>query len=268
MVSRSEGKILNDILDLVNRGSADITLIGQNIDAYEHDRGNKNGFALLLEKASGIKGLKRMHFLTSHPADFSPDILRVIKDNPVISPFFHLPPQSGSNAVLKKMRRGYTREYYLNLTEKIYEILPHAEIAGDFIVGFPGETEEDFDLTVDLLKKVRFQQAYIFKYSPREGTHAFSRLKDDIPLEVKKERNSALLAIQEKIQKEKNEQFIGKNVNVVVEGPSKKDKKRSFGRTHTNYRVVYTPLSDKPGDTVSVKITSVTPLTLYGEKTS
>jgi len=266
MVSRDKTSILRDIRTHADRGCVEVTLLGQNIDAYGRDRKKKGLFADLLEEAARVPGLKRLKFLTSHPGDFSLEILNVIKDNPVISPFFHLPPQSGSDPVLKKMRRGYTREYYLDLTDRIYSELPQASIAGDIIVGFPGETDRDFEQSEDLLRKVGFQQAYIFKYSPRENTYAGIHMEDTVPLNVKKERNNRLLAVQEEIQLKKHRSFIGKNVDILVEGPSKKNGSRYFGRTDTNFRVVFPSSQEHPGDTVSVAIESVSPLTLFGER--
>jgi tRNA-2-methylthio-N6-dimethylallyladenosine synthase len=164
------------------------------------------------------------------------------------------------------MGRGYTREYYVDLIEKIYSELPRASIAGDLIVGFPGETEKDFLQSVDLLENVRFQQAYIFKYSRREGTYAASHMDDTVPHEEKKRRNNQLLEIQEEIQLRRHRAFIGRKVDIIVEGPSAKDREQCFGRTDTNFRVIYPLAGEKPGDMVSVKIESVSPLTLFGKK--
>jgi len=266
MISRPKESICNDIRAHVQRGCVEITLLGQNIDAYGRDNTQRGTFAGLLEDAANVPGLKRLKFITSHPADFSPDIIRVMQDNPIISPFFHIPPQSGSNAVLRNMRRGYTREYYVDLIEKIYSELPRASIAGDLIVGFPGETEKDFLQSVDLLENVRFQQAYIFKYSRREGTYAASHMDDTVPHEEKKRRNNQLLEIQEEIQLRRHRAFIGRKVDIIVEGPSAKDREQCFGRTDTNFRVIYPLAGEKPGDMVSVKIESVSPLTLFGKK--
>mgnify|MGYP006302872875 FL=1 len=259
---------MNDIRTHADRGCVEIVLLGQNIDAYGSDRGEKGAFSRLLEEAAGVPGLKRIKFITSHPADFSTDILRVIEDNPVICPFFHLPPQSGSNSILKKMGRGYTREYYLDLAETIYSRIPRASIAGDIIVGFPGETDSDFEESEDLLKAVRFQQAYIFKYSEREGTRAAGQMEDTVPDEVKRQRNQRLLRVQEDIQLRRHTACIGRKMDVLVEGPSMKDREKYFGRTDTNLRVVFTPSGEEPGDSVPVTIMSVSPLTLFGEKSA
>lgn len=271
MSSRTPESIVEQAVRFAESGGFEITLLGQNIDAYGRDSGYKKGFAGLLGLVSAVKGLKKLSFVTSHPADFSRDILDVIRDNPVISPYFHIPPQSGSDRILKLMKRGYVKAAYLDLVYNIRNVLPHAELAGDIIVGFPGETDDDFEQTVDLIQKVRFQQVYVFKYSPREGTDAIENMIDDVPVQVKKDRNNHLLNIQQTIQREKNSTFIGQSVEVVVEGPSPKDSSRLFGRTHTNYRVVFDPVvpdDQRSGRISSVRIGSCTPLTLFGEELS
>ncbi|MFH1708112.1 MAG: tRNA (N6-isopentenyl adenosine(37)-C2)-methylthiotransferase MiaB [Planctomycetota bacterium] len=265
MNSRPPADILAEAARLAGRGVVDLTLLGQNIDAYGRDIHYAPGLAGLLADAAAIPGLRRINFVTSHPADLHDDIIAVIRDHPVIAPFFHLPPQSGSNRVLAAMRRGYTREYYLDLVARIRDGLPRAEFAGDFIVGFPGETEADFDASARLLAEVGFQQAYIFKYSPRENTPA-AGLPDDVPLAEKKRRNNALLDLQEGIQLARHRSFVGREVAILVEGPSKNDQARFIGRTATNFRVIFDPAGTRPGDLVAVRIREVTPLTLYGDK--
>ncbi len=269
MSSRPVESVIRQAEEFAAAGGIEVTFLGQNIDAYGKDTGYKPGLAGLLEQAAGIPGLRRIGFVTSHPADFSDDILRVMADNPVISPFFHIPPQSGSDSVLKAMKRGYTASEYLSLIDRIRGAVPEAEIAGDFIVGFPGETEDDFNQSLDLVTRIRFQQLYVFKYSPREGTYAASHLEDTVSVEDKKRRNNAMLKVQEQIQSEKHEEMKNRTLEVMVEGPSKKDGNRLFGRTPAHYRVVFDPSdSEQAGDIVSVRIETVTPLTLFGKRVS
>jgi tRNA-2-methylthio-N6-dimethylallyladenosine synthase len=193
---------------------------------------------------------------------------------PKVCPYLHIPAQSGSDRILKAMNRGYTAGQYLDLMEKARAIVPDLAVAGDFIVGFPGETEEDFAATADLMKKVRYKNCFIFKYSPRPGTRADDQLIDDVPAQVKQERNSRLLELVSQIAEEDNKPFLGKTIEVLVEGPSKKphlnqaeheDLPQLIGRTAHDYIVVFNGPADLTGQFARAKITKTAALTLFAE---
>ena len=227
--------------------------------------------------ASDIDGLEWIRFVTSYPAEeFFDEILQAMADLPKVCNYLHIPAQSGSDKILWAMNRHYTAENYLQLLTKARDIVPGIAIAGDFIVGFPGETQADFEATVDLVKKARYKNCFIFKYSPRPDTTADKRLADDVPLEVKKRRNIELLAVQEKISDELSADFLGKQVKVLVEGLSKKphlDSEQSdgnpqlIGRTATDYIIVFNAPPSLAGQFAKVKITKTSPLTLFGRLT-
>ena len=187
--SRKIENILEEVKMLVENGCKEITLLGQNVNSY------KNDFVKLLEEVNKIEGVKKISFTTSHPKDASEDLFKAMRDLPKLEKYLHLPFQSGSNRILKLMRRGYTREGYLDLIEKLRKILPECKLSTDVIVGFPGESEEDFEQTKKLMQGIRFDNAFIFKYSPRPRTAA-AKFKDDVPAEVKKKRNQVLLELQ------------------------------------------------------------------------
>ncbi len=261
-VCRPPEEIEEEARRLVGDGCVEITLLGQNIDAY---RNGDTDLAALLERLDRIEGLRRLRFITSHPRDISPRLLHTIADLPTVCEHLHMPGQSGSNRILAAMNRGYTAERYLEIVAAAREIVPGIEIASDFIVGFPGETDEDFEATASLVRACRFNQAFIFKYSQRDGTRA-ARMTDDVPLAVKEERNQRLLAIQEAVSREANAAKVGRVFEVMVEGPSKRDPSRLTGRTRGNDIVVFThPGTPMPGELVRVRITGSTPLTLFGE---
>lgn len=195
--SREIKEILEEVKELVRNGYTHITLLGQNVNSY------KNNFVKLLEEVNKIEGVEKISFTTNHPKATSEELFRAMRDLPKVEKYLHLPFQSGSDRILKLMRRGYTRQEYLNLIRKLKEILPEVRLSTDVIVGFPTETEEDFLKTKQLMEEVRFDNAYIFKYSPRPGTEAERKLKDDVPLEVKKRRNQILLDLQKRIWREK-----------------------------------------------------------------
>ncbi|OQX53631.1 MAG: tRNA (N6-isopentenyl adenosine(37)-C2)-methylthiotransferase MiaB [Candidatus Omnitrophica bacterium 4484_213] len=209
--SRRMESILEEVRMLVESGHEEITLLGQNVNSYRlqatgcklQAKNNKNDFVELLREVNKIDGVEKISFATSHPKDASEELFKAMRDLPKVDKYLHLPFQSGSNRILKLMRRGYTREDYLGQIKKLKEILPQCKISTDVIVGFPGEREEDFQETKELMEEVKFDNAYIFKYSPRPGTAA-ARLRDDVPLEIKKERNQVLLELQKRIARRKN----------------------------------------------------------------
>lgn len=258
--SRPVGEIVSEIEKLAERGCKEITLLGQNVNSYR----DTVGFVGLLEKINEIDGIERIKFVTSHPKDADIELFKAIAEYDKVCEYLHLPIQSGSNSILKKMNRRYTREQYLEKIRLLRNILTEVGLSTDFLVGFPGETDEDFKDTCSLMKEVEFDNAFIFKYSPRTGTPAFD-LGDNVSLEVKKERNNALLALQDEICEKRNGELKGKDVQVLVEGHSKSNKNMLMGRTRTNRIVVFEGADSLIGTLVDVCIQRVTTYTLYGE---
>jgi tRNA-2-methylthio-N6-dimethylallyladenosine synthase len=274
-VSRSPEAILGQIKKLADRGVKQVTLLGQTVNSYQFKTNGKTwSLADLLKKASDIEGIEWLKFVTSYPSEeFFDDIMHVTADSEKVCNYLHLPAQSGSDKILKAMNRNYSSAQYLELLERARAIVPDIAIAGDFIVGFPGETDEDFQATVDLVRKVEYKNAFIFKYSPRPGTLADNRLKDTVPAEVKQKRIVELLAEKEKVSERLSRDFLGKKVKVLVEGLSKKshlniDDNRScrqlVGRTSGDWIVVFDGPENLTGQFTFVKITDVSPLTLFG----
>ncbi len=207
---------------LADQGAKEITLLGQTVNSYKYTDGNQTTrFSDLLYKLHDIEGLRRIKFVTNYPKDMTDDVLIAIRDLPKVSNYLHVPLQSGSNDVLKRMKRGYTVEDYREMMGRVREWLPEASVSSDFIVGFSGETDAEFQLTCDVVREFRFKNSFIFKYSERPGTVGAKRYADDITEEVKKRRNNELLAIQNQISEEDNHAFLGRTVEILVEGPSK-----------------------------------------------
>jgi tRNA-2-methylthio-N6-dimethylallyladenosine synthase len=275
-VSRRPAAIIEQIKRLAGEGVKLVTLLGQMVNAYKYNSNGKSYcLADLLDMVSEIEGIEWIRFVTSYPTEkFYDPILKAMADLPKVCNYLHMPAQSGSDKILKAMNRNYTASQYLELLARARNIVPGIALSGDFMVGFPGETEEDFQKTVSLVRKARYKNCFIFKYSPRPGTAADKGLQDDIPQEVKRQRNIELLAVQEKISDELSKQFLGKTVKVLVEGLSKKPHLNSFekkgypqlvGRTATDWIVVFNGPVDLAGEFVKVKITKTSPLTLFGE---
>ena len=253
--SRSKESIIAEIERGVAEGYAEFTLLGQNVNSYGNDLGNKKAFAELLAACNEIKGVKRIRYMTSHPRDMNDDVIRVAAEGENICEQFHVPVQSGSNKVLKAMNRGYTKEKFLELIASIRKHAPNAAITTDIIVGFPGETEEEFNETLELVKNVEFDAAYTFIYSKRSGTPA-ANFGDQIPLAIKKERLNKLMEIQNVNSLKKNKALEGTVLEVLAEGPSRNNPLIWNGRTSSNKLVLW-PINDreyKPGDLVKVKI--------------
>ena len=186
------------------------------------NNGQPLGLADVLEKLHAIEGLQRLRFVTSYPRNFDHRIFAAMADLPKVCPYLHIPAQSGSDTILKAMNRNYTTADYLALIDTAHQIVPDITIAGDFIVGYPNETEQDFQATKHLIEKVRYKNCFIFKYSPRPNTSADRRLEDNIPDQVKRQRNTELLALQNEISLADNQRFIGQTLKILIEGPSKK----------------------------------------------
>lgn len=260
--SRNLESVIDEIKQLSERGFREVTLLGQNVNSY-----NDNGrdFADLLSAAASVDRLIRVRFTTSHPQDLSDKLLYTIAEHPNLCNYIHLPVQSGSDRILKLMNRTYTVEHYLNLIEKARKIIPGVSFSTDIISGFPTETYEDHIMTLDVMQKVQYDGAYMFKYSPREGTKAY-KMEDDVTEETKAKRLNDIIDLQQSISYEINQKMIGKDEVVLVEGNSKKSDQFMAGRTDTN-KVVIFPANDeiKTGDYVKVKINRATSATLFGD---
>ena len=263
-ISRPVAEVVDEAKRLADDGCREITLLGQNVNSYGKSFiPPAHALADLLARLDRIAGLARVRFVTSHPKDMSREILEAVRDLPTVCEHLHMPAQSGSDRVLGAMNRRYTARGYRDLVALARELVPGIAVASDFIVGFPGETEAEFDETAALVRDVRFQGAFVFKYSTRPGTAA-AKLADDVPWEEKRRRNMALLEIQSAIQLEENRKFIGQEVEVLVEGRSHRDAARLTGRLRTNQIVVFEGPEALAGELVRVRIESATPLTLAG----
>jgi len=228
--SRPAAEIFDEVRQLADHGCLEVTLLGQTVNSYrDTSAGQTIELADLLYKLHDIDGLRRLRFVTNHPKHTTTALLQAMRDLPKVSPYLHVPAQSGSNAILERMKRGYTVEFYREMLARIREMLPQAAVTSDFIVGFCGETEDDFRQTADLVRDARFKNSFIFKYSGRPGTKAAELYKDDVSEAVKRRRNNELLPIQNAISLEDNQPFLGRTVEILVEGPSKVAKKRGRG---------------------------------------
>ncbi|RQD75435.1 MAG: tRNA (N6-isopentenyl adenosine(37)-C2)-methylthiotransferase MiaB [Candidatus Syntrophonatronum acetioxidans] len=264
--SREMNNIVAEVENLAAEGYKEVTLLGQNVNSYGKDLSNEVSFARLLKRLDKIEDLERIRYMTSHPRDFTGELVEVIWQSSRVCEHFHLPLQSGSNKILKKMNRGYTREDYLELVEYIRELIPQASITTDFIVGFPGEEEKDFADTLDMVEKVRFDSAFTFMYSPRKGTAA-AEMPHRLNQEVKKKRLSRLIQLQTRISKEINEKLRGRSLEVLVEGISKQNPSMLTGRTRTNKTVNFKGDKDLLGNLVQVLIKEPKTWSLDGELT-
>ena len=261
--SREPEKIIEEVKMLANEGYKEITLLGQNVNSYVGNDKIKN-FADLLNEVCKVEGIERVRFISPHPKDFTDDVIEAIANNEKICRIIHLPMQSGSSKVLKDMNRKYTKEQYLTLAKKMIDKIPGLVLSTDIIVGFPGETEEDFDDTLDVVKQLNFEQIYMFIYSVREGTVA-SKM-EQVPEEVKHTRFDRLKELYDSRVDENNEKYIGTTQRLLIEGTSKNNDNMFEGRTDTNKVVIFKPnSSDKIGDIVSVKITESHKWYLSGE---
>ena len=260
--SRDWQTIVQECADLVEQGYKEVTLLGQNVDSYRYEACS---FAGLLEKVALLSPELRVRFSTSHPKDITDDVLHTMAKYENICNFIHLPAQSGSSKVLEAMRRGYSREWYLDKVKRIREIIPGCAISTDIITGFCGESEEDHQETLSLMEEVRYDHAFMFFYSERPGTLAERKMEDDVPETTKKRRLSEVIEIQNRIIREKNAQAPGNIYTVLIEGNSKRSTEELCGRNDHNQMVIFPKTADlKPGDYVQVKITETTGVTLRG----
>ncbi|MCA9262936.1 MAG: tRNA (N6-isopentenyl adenosine(37)-C2)-methylthiotransferase MiaB [Planctomycetales bacterium] len=271
---RPPAQIIEEARLVAAQGCREITLLGQTVNSYQFREGDRvTRLADLLEALHDIEGIDRLKFVTNYPKDMTDELLQAVRDLPKCSPYLHVPAQSGSNAVLERMKRGYTVEEYRDMMQRIRETIPDAAVSSDFIVGFCGETDEDFAATMDLVADCRFKNSFIFKYSPRPSTKADSLLIDDISHEVKNARNNELLALQNRISMEDNQRFVGQHVEVLVEGPSKSARNRQedgpivqlTGRTHCDRIVVFEGNERQAGHILPVSIYSAHSHTLFGQ---
>ena len=262
--SRLPEEIVAEVKEAVKQGYKEVTLLGQNVNSYGKDH-QKATFAQLLAMVDKVEGIERVRYMTSHPKDLSDEVIEVIKNSQHICNHFHLPVQYGSNKILKAMNRVYTVEAYKELIRKIRAAVPDASITTDLIVGFPGETEEDFRQLLDFLAEIRYDQAYTFIYSKRSGTPA-AEMDEQVDDELKHDRLNRLMELQNKISLEKNQALQDKVLEVMVEGPSANDDKVWSGRTTTNKLVLWPYQGqEQPGDFVNVRICQPQTWVLKGE---
>lgn len=265
--SRELASILNEVADLKRHGFKEVTLLGQNVNSYRYATpdGETVDFPALLERVAQSAPSMRVRFTTSHPKDMSDATIDVIARYPNICNHIHLPVQSGSNSVLKAMNRKYTREWYLDRIKAIRSRIPDCGISSDLFTGFHGETEEDFNQTLDLMREAAFDSSFMFKYSERPGTLASRTMPDNVPEEVKVERLNRMIALQNELSAESNRRDIGKVFEVLVEGFSKRSREHMMGRTQQNKAAVFPRGTVKVGDFVKVRVTDASSATLICE---
>ena len=251
--SRMPEDIVREVEQAVEQGYKEVTLLGQNVNSYGKDHGRAD-FADLLSMVDAVPGIRRVRFMTSHPKDLSDRVIAAIRDGAHICEHIHLPVQYGSNKILKAMNRVYTVEQYKALVQRIRAALPHVSLTTDLIVGFPGETEEDFDEMLGFLREIRYDSAYTFIYSKRSGTPA-AVMDHQVEEAVKKDRLNRLMVVQNEISLEINQSLQDQIMEVMVEGPSKQDETVWTGRTRTNKIVLFPHAEEQPGDFISIQIT-------------
>jgi tRNA-2-methylthio-N6-dimethylallyladenosine synthase len=270
---RAPSQLIEEAKILAQQGALEITLLGQTVNSYRYQEAGKTWrLADLLVALHEVQGIRRIKFVTNYPKDMTADLLTTMARLPKVSPYLHVPAQSGSDAVLQRMKRGYSVADYMAMMERIETHLPQASISSDFIVGFCGETEEDFQQTIALVQRCRFKNSFIFKYSVRGGTKAAERFEDDVTEEVKQERNQRLLEVQDQISLEENQKFIGRTVEVLCEGPSKRARRQGTdgplvqmtGRTLDDRIVVWDGNTRQAGQLLPIQIQDAYPFTLLG----
>ena len=262
--SRSIDSIVDETKTAVSQGFLEITLLGQNVNSFKTDQG---AFPELLSAVAAVPGIQRVRYTSPHPRDVDDHLLEVMRDHPVICPHIHLPLQAGADRILERMNRTYSKSQFLDLVNRIHDYLPGCALTTDIIVGFPGETDEDFSHTLDVMQKVKFHSSFMFKYSPRPGTKA-AEYSDQIEEAVKQERLEAVIAMQKEHSLFRNRQYIGRQVQVIVEKNSKKSALQWAGRTETNIWVVWDKNGESIKDSVSVEIIDAQGITLFGHRST
>jgi len=262
--SRPSGDIINEVKNLVKQGVKEVTLLGQNVNSYGLNCSKEMSFPQLLREINRIKGLSRIRFVTSHPKDLSENLIACFGELEKLCPHIHLPLQSGSDRVLKLMNRGYTRDDYLAIINRLRKVCPDIGITTDIIAGFPGETESDFQATLDIVTEIGYDEFYSFKYSDRPKTRA-SRADHKVPEKEKAQRLHIIQELQKPITLKKNKQLVGKTVEVLAEGPSKNNSQNLTGRSGSNKVVNFESCSSLTGRLVQVKISAVYPHSLFGQ---
>jgi tRNA-2-methylthio-N6-dimethylallyladenosine synthase len=267
-VDRRPGEVLAEVAALAAEGVVEVTLLGQNVNSYGVQFGDRTAFGKLLRACGGIDGLERLRFTSPHPRDFTSDVIAAMAQTPVVCPQLHMPLQSGSDRVLRAMRRSYRSARYLSILHEVRSAIPDAAISTDIIVGFPGETEQDFEATLEVVRRARFASAFTFQYSPRPGTPA-ATYDGQVPREVVQERYERLVALVEDISWSENKRLLGRRVELLVaEGEGRKDERthRLSGRARDNRLVHFTPVAEdgttvpvRPGDVVEVDVTYAAP---------
>ncbi|MFQ5865289.1 MAG: tRNA (N6-isopentenyl adenosine(37)-C2)-methylthiotransferase MiaB [bacterium] len=263
--SRSPENVVLEAEKLAAEGFKQITLLGQNVNSYRSDG---RDFADLMAMVAELDGIKRVRFTSPHPKDFPDKLLHVMADNPKICNHIHLPLQAGNDRILELMARTYTKKGFLDLVDKIRSTIPEVTLTTDVIVGFSSETDEEFEETFEVMKEVEFDSAFIFKYSERKNTIAYRKCPDDVPPHKKTERIVRLNDLQKQISLKRNKEAIGKTLDILVEGPSKKNENEWMGRTDGNKIVIFSKGEFEPGDLIQVEIHDTTANTLFGEPKS
>jgi tRNA-2-methylthio-N6-dimethylallyladenosine synthase len=265
-VSRAAGELIAEVERLAADGVREVTLLGQNVNSYGRDlpKGTKTTFAELLTEIDAIDGVDRIRYTSPHPKDMKEDVIRAHAELPSLCEHIHLPLQAGSSRVLKAMRRTYNRERYLDRVAQIREHVPDVSLTTDIIVGFPGETDAEFEETLEVVEQVRYDSAFTFVFSPRRGTEA-ATLDGQLPHAVKRERMERLVEAVQRIAHERAQRFVGRTVEVLVEGPSRTDPARLRGRTRHNKTVNFTGVA-RPGELTQVEVESATSTTLAGSE--
>lgn len=265
--SREVESILSELRHMRDLGYREVTLLGQTVNGYRYqdpETGEHTDFARLLELVATEAPGMRIRYTSPHPMEMTDESIEMMARYPNICNHIHLPVQSGSNAVLKRMKRGYTREWYLNRIAKVRELIPDCGISTDIFCGFSGETEEDFRQTLSLMEEVGFDNSFLFKYSERPGTYAARKYPDDVPEEVKLERLQRMIDLQQKLSEESNRRDVGKTFEVLIEGFSKKSREQYFGRTQQNKVLVFDKKEHRIGDFVRAQVDEVSSATLIG----
>lgn len=263
--SRPASDILEEVRTLADQGCVEVTLLGQSVNLYQFNEGGKMvHLADLLERINEVPGIRRVRFVSNYPTGMTDALLQAVRDLPTAVPYLHVPAQHGADSVLKRMNRHYTAAEYRDLTARIYEAIPGAAITSDFIVGFCGETEDEFQETVRLVRETKFKNSFIFKYSERSGTRSAELFEDDVPDEVKRRRNNELLAVQNEVCTEAHRSLIGSSVEILVDGRGTKPGQLS-GRTPCDRIVVFDGPDGLIGSFQMMEIVGSTPFTLFGK---